>query len=88
MGENFEPVTYPFVVPEDGYLYVQVTGDPGYLYLNSEKFNFSAAPYRHYFALYIRGNSVLAQFCPVKKGDTISAAGRSGQTYSCFIPKS
>lgn len=88
MGEYFNPVTYPFFVPEDGHLYIQVTGDPAYLYLNSEKFNFSAAPYRHYFALYIRGNSVLAQFCPVKKGDKISVAGKSGQTYSCFIPKS
>lgn len=87
MGDSFEAITYPFVVPSDGYLHVKAFGNPAYLYVNSEKYNFPER-YNHYFAIFASNNTVAVQFFPVKKGDTLSVAGQSGEVDSYFIPKS
>ena len=87
MSEEFQKITYPFTVPTDGYLHVKAFGNPAYLYVNSEKYNFPER-YNHYFAIFAANNTVSVQFFPVKKGDTLSIAVQSGEVDSYFIPKS
>lgn len=87
MGKEQQDITFPFSVPKDGYLHVEVTGNPAYLYLGSEFYN-TFGKYGYYFALYVTGNTAQVQFCPVKKGDVISVKGQSGDTSVKYISKS
>lgn len=87
MGTEQQDVTFPFSVQEDGYLHVEVTGDPAYLYLGSEFYN-TFGKYGYYFALYVTGNTAQVQFCPVKKGDVITDMGQRGNISVKYIPKS
>lgn len=83
MSTEVQDVTFPFTVPEDGYLHINLYGNPGYIYLRSAMYPFNG---KYYFGMRVTEGGSIVQFCPIKQGDVISIVNKGGTVLSHFIP--